>query len=380
MLNSPYPARMRIAIDARMMGPENTRGIGRYVEELIRAMLDVAPEHRYVLVTRTPVHPFVSHPSVETVVADIPWYGLREQLELTRILRHLHVDLIHFPHWNVPLLFRGSYVVTIHDLLLRHVPNSAKISTRHPFIARIKRLGFRLVLCHAISGASQILVPTNATMTDVITLYPQSKNKIVVTGEGMAEVKDEVVTNHQEPQGEDGYLLYVGAAYPHKGLQDVISAWPLIHARYPKLRLKIAGELDVFMKAVRENVVTSKLSHIEFLDRVSDEHLSQLFQQATAFVFPTHFEGFGLPPLEAIARGCPVICSDIPVMHEVLGDDVARFFRVGDSNAILQAVQEVVSDSEGAREKTKRGASVLAARHDWHRAAERTISAYKTAS
>ena len=370
---------MRIAIDARMMGPENTRGIGRYVEELVHAMLDRAPEHQYVLIVRTSSHPFASHPSVETVVADIPWYGLREQLELPRILRQIGADVIHFPHWNVPLFFRGRFIVTIHDLLLRHVPTSSKISTRHPLIAKLKHLGFRLVLAHAISGAAKILVPSNATKDDVATLYPKAVEKIVVTGEGMPEVKS-VATDDQESRGENGYLLYVGAAYPHKGVQDILSAWPLIHERYPNLRLQIAGELDIFMKTLRDQAISSKLSHVSFPDRVSDARLSELFQYATAFIFPTHFEGFGLPPLEAIAHGCPVLCSDIPVMREVLGDDGAIFFRVGDSNAILTAVQEVMSGPEVAREKTKRSASVLAARHSWHHAAERTISVYESVS
>lgn len=363
---------MRITLDARMMGPTNTRGIGRYTEELVRAMLDIAPEHQYVLIVRRPGHPFAAHPSVETVVADIPWYGLREQREMPSVFAKTNPDVIHVPHWNVPTRIGHKLVVTIHDLLLRHEPESAKISTRGPLVRLTKRLGYRLVLSAALRHASRILVPTHFVEQDVQTFYPSTSGKLVVTGEGMPAL-DVASWRPSDPP----YLLYVGSAYPHKGLSDVLEAWPRIHRDFPSLRFKIAGELDVFMSRLKDRAASESLSDVDFLGRVSDTELVQLYRGASALVFPSHFEGFGLPPLEAIAHGCPVIAADAPATVEVLGKTAATFFRRRDADAILGAVHQVLDHQEEARQKTLRAAQELARQHDWKRTAERTLVAYR---
>lgn len=361
---------MRIAIDARMMGPGNTRGIGRYVEELVRAMLAAAPEHRYVLIVRTAEHPFAGHPSVETIVADIPWYGLAEQIRMPGVLRSARADRILIPHWNVPLLCPRPFVVTIHDLLLRHEPHSAKTSTRNALVRWVKRIGYRISLAHALRSAERILVPTKFVAKDVALFYPTTGSRVIVTGEGMPKVTSEQWTVNKEP-----YLLYVGSAYPHKGVQDLLNAWALIAPKHPDLTLKIAGESDVFMRHLQSETVKHDLPHVEFLGRVSESQLAGLYEHALAFIFPSHFEGFGLPPLEAIARGCSVISSDAEALTEVLGSDGAIFFRAGDPNAILAAVERFLNDPTAARERTIRSAEQLASRHSWKEAALCTLSA-----
>jgi glycosyltransferase involved in cell wall biosynthesis len=368
---------MRILIDARMMGPENTRGLGRYIEELIRALLDLAPEHRYVLVTRTAKHPFVEHASVETLVADIPWYGMEEQRCMPAIIASAKADVVHIPHWNVPLSYRGPLVVTIHDLLLRHVPESAKASLRGPLVSLVKRVGYRLAVSHAMKAARSILVPTQFVAEDIRHFYPSVVGKVDVTGEGMPPLHIPA-SNFQLPTSPP-YLLYVGAAYPHKGVSDLLDAWPAIAAKHSELRLKIGGELDVFMQRLKASAEQRGLVRIEFSGRVPDAELARLYAGALAFVYPSHFEGFGLAPLEAIAAGCPVISSDAGALVEVLGKNGAIFFRAGDANAILGAVERVVNDPKTARLRTAEAARELAARHTWRHAAERTLEAYERA-
>ncbi len=371
---------MRIAIDARMMGPETTRGIGRYIEELIAAMLAIAPEHRYVLVTRIPDHRFANHPSVETVVVHIPWYGLREQIEMPQIFAKLHSDVLHIPHWNVPILVGRPFIVTIHDLILLHDPDSAKASTRSLPVRWGKRLGYRAVLRHAIQNAEKILVPTVWVARDIIADNVAAVSKICVTGEGMpriniqgsnVEYRDPSDLNFSSP-----YLLYVGSAYPHKGLQDVLSAWSMISKIYPKLCLKIAGGKDVFMQRQEARTIREGLKRIFFYGRVSEDELVRLYDGAIAFVYPSHFEGFGLPPLEALARGCPVISSDAGPLPEVLGKGGVIFFRSGDETAILSAVRELMRDPCQVRRDAVQLGPSLAVRHDWKQAAMRTLGAY----
>jgi glycosyltransferase involved in cell wall biosynthesis len=380
---------MRICIDARMMGPENTRGIGRYIEELVRAMLQSEPDNRYILIVRKAEHPFRNHPSVETLIADIPWYGLAEQFKMPGVFSRAAAELVHVPHWNVPVLYRGPLIVTVHDLLLRHFPLSAKTSTRSWPMRLLKRLLYRIVVANAISHARRILVPTEFVESDVRKLYSSAKWKVVVTGEGMPGVRE--VRSRKLEDGDtdrqsssfqllDSYLLYVGSAYPHKGLDDLLAAWPKILSRHPDLRLVLVGEKDVFMRRIEERVNAAGLERVDFLGRVSDEELEGLYLGATAFVFPTHFEGFGLPPLEALAHGCPVIASDIQAMREVLGKNGATYFRLGDSDGILAAVESIMAQPEKSRSEAREAATELSRRHAWPRAAEKTLLAYGQAS
>ncbi|MFA4954056.1 MAG: glycosyltransferase family 1 protein [Patescibacteria group bacterium] len=378
---------MRIAIDARMMGPAATRGIGRYVEELIQAMLELEPDNEYILVTRSAEHRYAKHPAVKTVVADIPWYGLAEQRLMPAILKNIRADITHIPHWNVPLVYSGPCVVTLHDLLLRHEPMSAKASTRGFFFRSLKQLGYRLVLRHAIATARRIIVPTEFVKQDVAHFYPQSKDKLVVTGEGMPKIRISNIEHrisrpdirHSTFDIPSPYLLYVGSAYPHKGLQDLLAAWPRLAALHPQLRLMLVGEFDVFMLRLKSELEKAGLRGIEFRGQLAEAELAAAYAQAAAFVYPSHFEGFGLPPLEALAHGCPVVCADAGALVEVLGPDGAIFFRSGSADGIIAAVEKVLIDPEAARERTQKVAVELALRHAWREAARRTLQTYRAA-
>lgn len=373
---------MRILIDARMMTAKATRGIGRYIEELVRSMLVLEPEHRYILIVRSAEHPFAGHPSVETVVADIPWYGVSEQIRLPRLMHGQQFDVIHVPHWNVPFTCPRPLVITIHDLLLRHQPSSAHASTRHWSVALLKRVGYRLTLARAIRRSERVLVPTKFVADDVCALYPHAADKIVVTGEGFGGIRLARTINFDEKEAKPGecepYFLYVGSAYPHKGLDDLLEAWKEVENRYPHVRLKLAGENDVFIRRLRQSAERLKLRNIDWLGYVSDEQLADLYTHASAFVFPSKFEGFGLPPLEALAAGCPVIAARAGAVPEVLGPDGAFFFEPGSQAGILAAIERLLRDPEHARRHAKDLLPELRRRHDWNSAARITLEAYQS--
>lgn len=367
-----HTAAMRIGIDARMMGAGNTRGIGRYIEELVRAMLAMAPEHRYVLVVREGRHPFVGHPSVETVVADVPWYGVAEQLRMPRVLARLKADIVHIPHWNVPLAFRGRFVVTVHDLLLRTFPESAKASTRILPVRWAKQAAYRVVSGSAIRRASTVLVPTRAVAEDVQRLFPSAAPRVVVGGEGMP-VPDAAPSSPAAPP----YLLYVGSAYPHKRLEALLQAWSSVRTEIPGLALHVVGERDVFM----ERFVHAAGDGVRFLGRLDDAALAEAYRGALAFVYPTAAEGFGLPPLEALARGCPVMAADLPVLREVLGDAPVAWLgpEAGWGDAII-AVSRTLRGDPAARSRALASASALAERHAWRHASQAALAAYAAAT
>ncbi len=365
---------MKIGIDARMMGAGNTRGIGRYIEELFCEMINDHPENEYYFVTRSLGHALKDHACVKTIVADIPWYSSKEQMYLPKILNNLDVDVMHFPHWNVPLIYNKPYVVTIHDLLLRHQKNSSKSSTRSLVHRVTKRVGYRAVLSHAIKGAKAISVPTQFVADDVTYFYPSQKNKIVVTGEGVSDLQND---GSNGPDFE--YLLYVGSSYPHKRLDLLLEIWKDISEKYPDMHLVIAGETDVFMQRIKTMSESMNLMRVHFEGRVSDGMLRVLYENAKAFVFPSEFEGFGLPPLEALALGTPVISSDSRPMPDVLGTKGVVYFKSGSRDDMINAVKAVVDNSDSMRNQAKIAGDDFREKYTWKNASERTLEAYDLA-
>jgi glycosyltransferase involved in cell wall biosynthesis len=348
---------MRIAIDARMMGAGNTRGIGRYIEETLAAMKAVAPEHEYVLLA----------PSVK-------WYSLAEQVRMPSVLSGANADLVWVPHWNVPLFANGlPLAITVHDLLLLHQPASAKASTRGPLVAWAKRLGHRLVLRHAIAAARVILVPTETVRADVAHFFPNAASKLVVTGEGISSLP--------APEPSDAFpsapfLFYFGSAYPHKRLDLLLQGWKSLSASQPDLHLVIGGEKDVFMRRVMERAEALNLPRVHFPGRLSDGQLSDGLSRAAAHVHPSSFEGFALPSLEALSAGCPTVVADIPLMREVLPVEGVFFFKDGDVNGMIASIEEALRQGDIAHAAAAKGGAEAARLHDWRKVARLTLDAF----
>ena len=179
-----------------------------------------------------------------------------------------------------------------------------------------------------------------------------------------------------DPDPANPYLLHVGSAYPHKNLDLLLDAWKALTKRHPMLSLVLAGERDVFMNRLEDRVRGEKLPRVRFPGRVLDADLAALYAKALAFVFPSRNEGFGLPPLEAMAYGCPVISSDATCLPEVLGKDGVFFFQPSGTDGIIVAVETILADPSGTRNAARQAVSFLHQRHDWKKAAERTIEAY----
>jgi glycosyltransferase involved in cell wall biosynthesis len=342
---------MRITLDARMMGAEQTRGIGRYIQELVRAMVTAAPKHQYTLLIRHPhTSPFQGNASVRHVKANIPWYSMQEQLRMPFLIAKTKPNMVHIPHWNVPVLSSMPRVVTIHDLLLLQEPSSTKSSTKGVATRTVKYLGYRAILSSALHGSRRILVPTQWVADDLVRRLPSLATPVDITGEGMPAIDVPWV----DPNPSDAYLLYVGSAYPHKNLDKLLDAWADIAMHYPALSLVIAGEKDVFMAKLEAYATQRNLPRIRWMGRVSEEALTQLYQRATAFVFPSRQEGFGLPPLEALAHGCPVIAAHATCLPEVLGEAGAYFFQPNDTDDILRAVERVLDNPVGGLRRSIR--------------------------
>ncbi len=371
---------MHVALDARMMGAENTRGIGRYIEETVRAMLQIDTSFRYTLVVRDlAVSPFVGHPRVEHVTTTIPWYSIREQLFFGKILERIGADLIHIPHWNVPLTLHARFVVTVHDLLLLHQAHSAKASTRGPMTRVIKHAAFRMVLEHVLNESRLIFVPTMCVAKDLEHTKNVPHSNILVTGEGVNLEKRGGPSHGPVFSSTRPFVLYVGSAYPHKRLDLLLQTWQACVLMYPEHELLIAGELDVFMQRYQaKNADLPDPERVRFLGSVADAELVELYASADALAFPSSHEGFGLPPLEALALGCPVIASDIPCLREVLPDTGVEWFRDGDLHGMIRALDVVLHDVSSAKRAALSAKNWIRIHHDWKQSAQRVLAGYRS--
>ncbi|MBD3251069.1 glycosyltransferase, partial [Candidatus Uhrbacteria bacterium] len=243
---------MRIAIDARMMGPMNTRGIGRFIEELVRAMIEQNSGHTFILLVKdSKKSPFLNRPGVEHVQANIHWYGFAEQFRLPQKIRHANADLLFVPHWNITWRCPIPRVVFIHDLILLEEPLSATITTRSRAYAWLKRRVFYRVLRRALFTSRKILVPLIYTKSWIHQHFPNLKTPIEIVGEGMPDPDPSV---WKEPDPDDAYLLMVGSAYPHKNHRAVFEAWKELTAQYPDVKLNVVGKKDAFMERLIEEV------------------------------------------------------------------------------------------------------------------------------
>ncbi|MFA5130400.1 MAG: glycosyltransferase family 1 protein [Patescibacteria group bacterium] len=374
---------MRICIDARMMGAGKTRGIGRVVEELVRAMLAIAPEHQYVLLELDPAtSPFAHHPSVEHIKLPVSWYGLAEQFALPKAIQSAHADLFFAPHWNVPIVCPIPFVVFIHDLILREEPISANSSRRGPVFRLIKRIGYRITVHRALFASRAILVPTHHVADRIRHYYPSLKTKIIVAGEGMPDVdpsswRDASSSTYHLPPTT--YFLYVGSAYPHKNLDGLLDAWKIVEKAHPNLHLQLIGEKDFFMNRTEERAQSMGLKNVEFAGRVSDEELRDRYARGLALIFPSRWEGFGLPPLEAIAAGIPVLSSNTACMPEVLGKQGVIYFNPCSADDIVHAVETFLQDPNALRQQARQASSELRKRHDWNLAAKKVLEAFEDA-
>ncbi len=319
-------------------------GIGRYIEELVTHLADVDTEHTFVL--------FVSKDSAfscqdsrfELHQVDIPWYSLTEQLKMPRVIKRAKVDLMHFPHWNVPVRYKGSYVVTIHDLTMFHHPRP-EATTRGPVVYAVKDLIHRLVVRHPVLQARRVITVSDWVKQDVIKTFDADAEKIDVIYESPTEQISNSEGRSSNIEGgydqgtsafniqdsnfniQSPYVLYVGSAYPHKNLKTLLQAWQLVEQQLGEqasdlanISLIFAGKPSTFYDRLISSYAWQACERAQHIGFVPDELLPSLYAGAELFVFPSRSEGFGLPPLEAMQAGTPVVASTATCLPEVLGE------------------------------------------------------------
>jgi len=385
----------RIGIDARFYGPLG-KGLGRYTQEIVDNIIKIDRFNHYVIFLNNANFDELAiapedRSRIIKIKVGVRWYTLAEQLVMPWLIWRQHLDFMHFLHFNVPLGCPVKFIVTIHDLILIKYP-TVRASTLAPWFYWLKHLLYRLVIWSAVHRARKIIAVSKFTKKDIVNTFHINHQKVVVTYEGVANLargSDSLfVTKLNDKQTLLGYnidkpfLLYVGNAYPHKNLLTLIRVFKNLLPSQPDLKLVLVGKADYFyqqLKASAQELGLWQGEHqttnaVVFPGYVPDQELEVLYQQAVAYVFPSLYEGFGLPPLEAAAKGCPVVSSNRSSLPEVLGK-AALYFDPEDETALHSALQEIISNS-ALRHKLIALGQERVKKFDWWECARQTHEIY----
>jgi glycosyltransferase involved in cell wall biosynthesis len=379
---------VRIAIDARRI---RDFGVGTYIRNLVQALAAAGTDHHYHLICSPEDTPQFAHlPShFETVVYARRDSSRLDHLALPRLIRGLRADVTHIPFHRVPLFLDKPYAVTIHDL------SSLFYDDASGLLHAVR--GFRLR--RGLERAGGIIAVSGATQKDVMNLVPNAAGRIRL----IYNAPDPLFLQRRLPDtpGETGaqnvsrerhrileryqirypFLLYAGSIRPQKNIPRLIEAFAVArsglehHGGYRDLRLIIIGDEISRHPDVRRAVIHSRVEHcVRFLGFIPFETLRIFHELATAFVFPSLYEGFGLPPLEAMASGTPVIASAVSSLPEVVGG-AAMLVNPENVFDIARGITEVLLNDSLREELIFKGRK-QAASFSWARTADGVLKLY----
>lgn len=355
---------MKILFDARVLG-DRMHGIARYCLGLLGRLLTEDRENEYlVLISREEVrNRFPPRTAVRWIRTAIPLYGTAEQILLPLRLVGHSFDLYHSPTFTLPLFFSSKGMITLHDLIPLLFPDDYGVG---------HRLFFRFVVRPAVLRAQRVITVSRRSAEDIKTLLKVPEEKIAVTPNGLDPHwsegwREKEVTG--PAKGTDNYILFVGNPKPHKNFQRVLAAFQLLKAEenYPG-RLVVVG-------LSQAEIPASLKEEVRFLPRADDHDLARLYARADLLASPSLYEGFGLPVLEAMACGCPVLIGDRGALPEVAGE---AGFSVNpwDIRAIKKGMRELIFNTELRAFLSERGKK-RAAFFTWERTAQQMQEVYR---
>jgi glycosyltransferase involved in cell wall biosynthesis len=391
---------IRIGIDARFYGPVG-KGLGRYTQEVVDNILEIDRENQYVIFLNSENYNELSttnRDNVEKVLVDVRWYTAKEQWIMPFLIWKKKLDLVHFPHFNVPGLTPTKFVVTIHDLILTKFP-TPRATTLGPFLYKLKNFAYKIIIRTAIKRAKKIISVSNFTKRDIVEQFNVSPDKIEVTYEGVADSIKDASHSFSYKSGKYSddkdillsynikrkFFLYVGNAYPHKNLEKLLEAFNELKHKDSGIQLVLVGKEDYFYKRLKQKAEKEGMwneerndNSVVFAGYVKDEDLKIFYKKALAYVFPSQYEGFGLPPLEAMANNCLVLSSDRASMPEILGE-AAIYFDPESKQDILSKLKEVIYLENSKAKRLKEKGLEQIDKYSWQDCAARTYEIYKQA-
>lgn len=360
-----------IGFDARLIG---ALGIGRYISGLLPQLARIVGPQLTVVANRSDaalVRAMIGgEPDLLTVSAQP--YRLAEQSVLPLSLVRAKLDLIHFPHYNLPLVKPGRFVVTVHDLFPFQFPEIHS----GPLPRKVNQMLMR----NAVRRATRVITPSGASAASVRASFPEAAERVVV----IPEAADSRFNPTRNPEGEAAwqvrfgirppYIFYLGQWKAYKNLPTLLQAFSIVCRGHPQTQLVLAGD-DPRHPEVRREAATLPEGSVVLPGRLPESAVPDLYRGAAVVVLPSRAEGFGLPVIEAMACGVPVICSDLPVLREI-ADGIAIFCKPDDPNDFARAIGEVLN----AQAASRRQLGIERARtFTWERSARETVAVYEAA-
>jgi glycosyltransferase involved in cell wall biosynthesis len=351
-----------VAIDVRMV---DFSGIGTYVRNLIPRVVAACPDFRFhILGPIQTLRGFAWAASPNVTIIDVrsPIYSIAEQVQLVRKTPH-DVSLFWSPHYNVPILHRSKLLVTVHDVFHLAMPD---------FVTGLHRKIYAKTLFASIRArAVQVLCVSRFTKGEMLRLagMPEDRVKVVYNG-----VDEYWFRRESGPRPRPHpYLLYVGNVKPHKNLGRLVNAFRSLLDRIPH-DLVIVGQIQGFITGDEETIrrAAELPDRLIFTGHLPDEELKRYYAHAEALVFPSLYEGFGLPPLEAMASGCPALVSRAASLPEVCGD-AAMYFDPYDEGDIADKIMLAVQNDTVLKDLREKGRT-QAARYSWDAACAETAA------
>lgn len=344
---------------------------GRYVRSLVHYLQKVDTKNEYIVLVKPQDvdKPEFTNPNFRKLACPHAEYSFDEQIGLKKQLESLKPDLVHFTMVQQPVLYKGKVVTTMQDLTTMRFKNPSK----NPFIFTLKQQVYRWVNKRVAEKSVALITPTQFVKDDIVNFTHVDPAKITVTYEAADRLPD--APEAFAPLKGQQFIMYVGRPTPHKNLPRLIEAFQKLKLTHPDLKLVLAGKKDAVYKLVEEDA--KDIPDIVFTDFISDGTLRWLFENCSAYIFPSLSEGFGLPALEAMMHGAPVASSNATCLPEVYGD-AAHYFDPLDVDDMAEKIGEILDDPK-LRQKLVKAGQRQAAKYSWQRMAEQTLDVYNHA-
>lgn len=369
---------LRIGIDARLY---DELGVGRYTKNLLANLQKIDKSNQYyIFLLEKDFNRLDFTDNFHKVKANFKWYGFSEQLKFPPLLGKYNLDLVHFPHFNIPILYNGNFVVTIHDLIHQHF-SMERVTTHGKLVYKTKQLGYSIAFNTALKKSKKIITVSDYVKEGLKTECNIKEDKIVVTKEAAEDNISKIAAKLSTTQISQilekfniktPFIFYIGNAHPHKNVEGLIKAFSVLRKRYQYLTLVLSGHDHFFWERIK---IDHRDKNIIFTGYITDQELAAFYKSAKAYVFPSFEEGFGIPLLEAMSCNCAVISSNKGSLPEVAGD-AAVYFDPTNIEDMVDKISQVLDNDKLRKQLIEKGLKRYRL-FSWQKLAEQTMEVYK---